>query len=219
MKNDSFSNGLHVKKNKLKRISSSLVSRYKFFRLCLNPKHHKTMGALCSSSRFLSAKMANIINANLTPKNILEVGAGTGPITKYILKKLQTEDTFDIVEITQEFIPELKGICKNYSQANIFNSSILKFKPNYKYDYIISALPFYSFPTEMVIDILNHYKDLLKEGGTIVYFQYILADRVNKFKDKNLSTYIYNFKKNFKVSKKVEYINILPAIVWILENK
>jgi len=216
---DSFANRLLIKENKLKRITNSISRRYKFFTLCLNPKHHKTVGAIGSSSMFLSKKMANIIDSSLTPKKILEVGAGTGPITKYILKKLQPNDTLDVVEITQDFIPALKSMCKNYPQSNVFNNSILDFKPNYKYDYIVSSLPFSVFSAEMLSNILKHYANLIKEGGTIVYFQYIFADKISKFKDKEISKLIRNFRKNFKVSKKVEYRNLLPAIVWVLENK
>lgn len=208
-------NYIHSKLNKFKSFLS-------FFKLSVNPKHFKTLGAISNSSKFLSCKLTTSIDSKLTPKNVLEVGAGTGPVTKYILNKLQPNDKFDIIEITNKFIPSLTFVCKNYNQVKIYNKSILEFNPEYKYNYIISTLPFYSFSEKNVKSILDHYKMILSEKGKIVYFQYTFTDYLNKFnigRHREISKIKELFHKNFYINKSIEYRNLFPAIIWTLTAK
>lgn len=204
-----------IRLNKLKVFIS-------FLRLSLNPKYFKTLGAIASSSKFLAHKLTGCIDNNLTQKNILEVGAGTGPVTKYILRKLQPNDKFDIIEITNKFISSLQILCKNYNHVKIHNKSILDFNPDYKYDYIISTLPFYSFSEVEVKKILDHYKSILSVNGKIIYFQYTFTEYIRKFKigrHREISKIRDVFHKDFHVQKRIEYRNLFPAIVWILTSK
>src|SRR3989344_6176050 len=78
-------------------------------------KNAKKIGALAPSSPFLANKMvrqADFRNA----KVIVEFGAGTGSITKHILRKKSPEKTFLIFEPNPKFFSLLDSL---YSSNNV----------------------------------------------------------------------------------------------------
>ncbi|MGV3279231.1 class I SAM-dependent methyltransferase [Rickettsiales bacterium LUAb2] len=189
----------------------------------LHPKHHKNIGAIAPSSKFLANEIINNINSQQSPKKILEVGAGTGAFTKYIVKTMQAGDTLDIIEINNSFVNSLKQTYKNNPNITIYNKSILDFEVTEQYNYIISGLPFNYFPPKLVKLILCKYNELLANHGIISYFEYAFISNIKKIniysKSRLITKVIDNFKKNFIVSKNVIYRNLPPAVVWHLKKK
>ena len=62
-------------------------------------RNMKTVGTICPSSPMLSRELAESAITATSPKRVLEVGPGTGPVTKEILKSLRDGDVLDIVDI------------------------------------------------------------------------------------------------------------------------
>ena len=60
-------------------------------------RNMKTVGTICPSSPMLARSLAAAAIESTSPKRILEVGPGTGPVTKEILKCLGPDDVLDIV--------------------------------------------------------------------------------------------------------------------------
>src|SRR3989344_5037598 len=75
-------------------------------------KNIRGVGTICSTSRFAAKAMAPEINASDKPKVILELGVGTGSITKEILKHLRPKDCYIGIEANDKFLEVCReGLC------------------------------------------------------------------------------------------------------------
>ena len=106
------------------------------------------------------------------PLNILEVGAGTGPMTEIIIKNLRDIDHLDVIEISPEFCKVLHEKFDGYPNVSIHCLSIIDWVPSYRYNFIISTLPFNSFDFELMDSIIDHLTVLIKSGGILSYVAY-----------------------------------------------
>ena len=88
-----------------------------FVHFIRNIKH---VGAVAPSSPYLAHDMTDPLRKALKsapkPLKILELGPGTGPITKEIVSLLRPEDKLDIVEIDNQFFNMIQ---EKYSASNI----------------------------------------------------------------------------------------------------
>src|SRR3989338_2396836 len=73
-------------------------------------KNIRGVGTICSTSRFAAKAMAPEINASDKPKVIVELGVGTGSITKEILKHLRPKDCYIGIEANDKFLE----VCKEW---------------------------------------------------------------------------------------------------------
>src|SRR6185312_11129733 len=69
----------------------------KFFRECR--RHFHTTGAILPSSRFLARALVRPMRGPRPPWRILEVGPGTGSVTREIARRMLPGDRLDAVEI------------------------------------------------------------------------------------------------------------------------
>src|SRR3954468_8890690 len=67
----------------------------------------RNTGALLPSSRFLARALAAPLSGPRPPWRILEVGPGTGSVTREILRRLQPGDQLDAVELNSRFVQRL----------------------------------------------------------------------------------------------------------------
>ena len=146
-----------------------------------------------------------LVNAMLEPidftkaQNIVELGPGTGAITKEILKRMQPDAKLTAVEICHDF-------CKDLSQIKDSRFAILHADAKYlsafikEADYVVSGLPLLSLPKEDHKQILQEIKKVTREK--YIQFHYSpLGER--------------QLKKHFsKITKKIAVKNIPPAIVY-----
>lgn len=115
-----------------------------------------------TDSCLFGAWVASIQN---NPKNVLDIGGGTGLLTLMLAQK--SNSFFDCVEIENECFEQLKSninLSKWKDQCSIFNEDIIKFKPEKKYDLIISNPPFYENQLSSTVDKINlarHHSGLL----------------------------------------------------------
>lgn len=143
-------------------------------------KNRTQVGSVCPSSPALSKALARGVRGRHGPKRVLEVGPGTGPVTRHILASLRPGDTFDLVELSPEFCRQLErrvltpwrqrnpGIQVRLYQAPIQEAPL---EPG-TYDAIVSGLPFNNFKVELVREITDRLFHLLKPGGELAYFGY-----------------------------------------------
>jgi phospholipid N-methyltransferase len=136
-------------------------------------------GSVWPSSPILARTMTRSISRVEGPRRILEVGPGTGPFTKAILKKLRAGDRFDLVEINEKFCRKLeREILAKYRQAHPDVSVRLHCAPiedasiSGPYDVIVCGLPFNNFPPALMRKIFRRMFALLKDEGELVYFEY-----------------------------------------------
>src|SRR5688572_9177795 len=115
------------------------------------------VGAIAPSSKFLGQAISKYIKSYSEPINVIEVGPGTGAFTKIIADKLKPKDKLDVIEFNQPFVDLLKEKFKNYPNVAIHCKSIIDWKPDYCYDFMVSSLPFNVFDSGFVKATMEHY--------------------------------------------------------------
>ena len=145
-------------------------------------RHFRNTGALLPSSQFLARALASPLAGPRPPRRILEVGPGTGSVTRGILRRLQPGDRLDCVELNEQFVERL-NLCflhdarfvPHKGQVRVIHGPVETLPGEGLYDHIISGLPLNNFPVDLVRDIFNAYSRLLKPGGVLSYFEYVLV--------------------------------------------
>ena len=185
------------------------------------------VGAIAPSSKSLSNEITDYIKTGKEPVNIIEVGPGTGSMTEVIASKLQPHDRFDVIEFNPQFVEVLQKKFKDYPNIHIHCLSIIDWKPEYKYDYMVSCLPFNVFQADFVAAIIKHYEEIMKKGSMISYFEYMVFPKIKKAmlngdkKDNfnKLHDLLTDFRNKYEISKRKVYSNFPPANVYNLKMK
>jgi phosphatidylethanolamine/phosphatidyl-N-methylethanolamine N-methyltransferase len=166
-------------------MKQTLRDHFEFFRQFR--QRFETTGAVMPSSRFLARALTKPLRELAAPRRILEVGPGTGAVTREIVRQIRAGDTFDLVEINPEFANLLRERFENDADyhrardvAEIHVCPLQEFTPDEPYDVIVSGLPFNNFPSSLVAELLDHSLGLLKPGGTLSFFEYMFVRPVRR---------------------------------------
>ncbi|MBM3894502.1 methyltransferase domain-containing protein [Candidatus Dependentiae bacterium] len=190
-------------------------------------KNPREMGGFGPCSPYLGDAATACIQAKQIgqkPRRFLEVGPGTGSVTRRLVKKMVPGDTLDLVEMQPELCRSLeREFCSpEYKDFNIavHEKMIQDFKPSEKYDSIVITVPFNAFPAAVVKDIWAHVLRMLADGGTVSYVAYCQMDKLKKmeyfFDAKKTAdykvnlTFLSDLHKLYGVGKATEYKNVLP---------
>lgn len=168
----------------------------------------KEVGSLFPSSKELALSMVESIVLD-KPLKILEVGAGTGAITDYLVSKIRTEDELHIVELNKNLYTLLVNKYKNLNNVFIYNGSIVDIHFHTSFDYIISSLPFNSFEYNLTTTILDKYEIILKKNGHLIFFEYIWMSHLKYFR-KNSFHQIKKTRINKSIRKEKIVLNNFP---------
>jgi len=145
----------------------------------------KRTGAVAPSSKALAQSMTSELAANpLHPIAVLEVGAGTGSITEEIVRHISRGDNLDVYEIDRKFAGLIKRRLREdepfraiQADVRVFNKAIERIERKPRYDFVISCLPFTNFEPEVVREIFEIYRAVLKPGGICSFYEYVLLRR------------------------------------------
>ncbi|OYD08134.1 class I SAM-dependent methyltransferase [Paludifilum halophilum] len=150
-------------------ISSRILFLLKFAR---SPR---TIGSITPSSSFLASKMLQPIHWPST-RTIVELGAGTGPVTALIHRNKTKDCRAFIFEKDPELRRQLMIDYPHMVHASDAEhlSSELKSHGVNQVDGVISSLPFASLPKPVRKRILDEVQSILKPGGPFIAFQYSL---------------------------------------------
>lgn len=154
-----------------------------FFREFLRNFH--TTGAILPSGPWLSAALARYVGQPGGPRRILEVGPGTGAVTRRIVAAMRPEDRLELVELNEQFVAHLRQCFENdphfqpvAARAEVHHCAIEQLPSEPTYDLIISGLPLNNFSAALVEQILGSLRGLLQPGGTLSFFEYIAIRRL-----------------------------------------
>jgi phospholipid N-methyltransferase len=151
-------------------------------------RNFHTTGALAPSSRYLARALARFVRADPqasgrapdAARRILEVGPGTGAVTREIVRRLGPEDTLDLVELNDTFVRLLRrrleqdrSLAAAAPRVRIIHDRVENLPLAPTYDAIISGLPLNNFSPESVERILGALQALVKPGGTVSFFEYV----------------------------------------------
>ncbi len=137
-------------------------------------KNPLKVGAIAPSSPELAKKMTEDLFANEN-EIILELGVGTGAITKFLEEIVPNTQSYLGVELDYELVQSLKKRfpALQIIQGNASEVYSLHQKTNLgKVGYIISCLPFVSIPNKTVEIILSEIDKFMAEGCLFRTFQY-----------------------------------------------
>ena len=173
-------------------------------------KNIRQIGSIFPSSRFVVRKMIEPIDFE-KKITILELGSGTGVITKQLLEKINSESTLICFETNQKFCQELEKM--KSEKMTLINESAETMQTYIKQlkieqvDYIVSSVPLMTIPQEITNKILTASVEILGNSGKLIQLQY------TKVLDKKIRAY-YN---QIDITFTPKYY--LPAFIYTCYNK
>ncbi|MBK8502673.1 MAG: methyltransferase domain-containing protein [Saprospiraceae bacterium] len=140
----------------------------------------RTVGTITRSSRFLCSKVLSLSNLN-DSKCIVELGAGDGVMTKYILRAMPSDAILFAFEINPKFCQILR-IIKD-PRLHVIEDSAENLehhldKHGFKQiDTVFSALPFVMLPDHVSNAIVASCHRFLKPLGQYLQIHYSLLEK------------------------------------------
>jgi phospholipid N-methyltransferase len=166
---------------------TGLAHRWKFLRTYLQKPN--SVGAVVPSSQALAVAVSEPFRRSPRPVRVLEVGAGTGAVTRYLGQLLTEKDEFDICELQSEFADILERDVLSTSafrrpladgRVRLLRKPVQQIEGESRYDFVISGLPMSVFELEAVEQIYGVIRRLLKPGGVFTYFEYTWLRRTSR---------------------------------------
>jgi len=152
------------------------VSEYLRFLAAFVQAPFKT-GSVAPSSRWLSARMVQGAGLDIA-STVVELGPGTGAITRAIVPALGRDTVFVAVEYNPGFAEALK---RRFPRATVVNDTaerlpeLLVEQGRAQADCILSSLPFAAFPQGLRRRLLDAAHRSLAPGGRFVTYAYVPA--------------------------------------------
>jgi phosphatidylethanolamine/phosphatidyl-N-methylethanolamine N-methyltransferase len=181
----------------------------------------RIIGTFAPSSNHL----ADAMTRTLPGERILEVGAGTGAITKTLLKKMKPSQQIWVVEYYEKLTAMLRMRFRNEPSITFHSGDILHFDGVAdSYDTIICSLPFNAFLPETTEAILEKMITLARDGAIMSFYEYkVMQGFVKKLLPKKKREHFINsqhlidlFCQRYKFDEAIVTMNIPPAVVHYL---
>lgn len=212
------------------QMANPIREHFQFYRQFRRRYH--TTGAIAPSSRFLAKAVAAPMRQRDKPARILEVGPGTGALTRQIVRSLRSGDHLDLVEMNEVFAEMLEkrfnddpAFRKFRDQCSIHVCRLQDFHPELRYDYIVSGLPLNNFSAEVVAEIYEKFASLLTPGGVLSYFEYmgmrsfrgLVCRAEQKTRLQALEEVIGSYLLRYRIRRDSVFVNLPPAFVQHLQ--
>ena len=164
----------------------SLSETLEFFRSYLDDPF--VVGAVAPSSHRLAAALVRPFAKRRRGARVLEIGAGTGRISRRIAHLLRPEDHFDICEIKDSFADTIESEvlsaprlqqARSDGRIRLLRCPAERLRDPEGYDFVVSGLPFTAFEPSLVESILASVRRNLRPGGVFSYFEYVGLRKLN----------------------------------------
>jgi len=130
------------------------------------------------SSRFLIDRLLRPIDFN-SATSIVELGVGTGCITRTLLERMSPDCSLTCVEVDEEFVQACASIGDDrlsvHQACATDLKSVLSAGGVGAVDYIVSSVPLSILDDELADDILAVAQSCLRPGGKFLQYQYSLT--------------------------------------------
>jgi phospholipid N-methyltransferase len=151
-------------------------------------RNYETTGSVIPSGRALGRALCRYVGDGRVAQKILEAGPGTGAVTGCIIDRMRHEDELWMVELNPMFAAHLRATFNHKpafrnaaDRCHLIEGSVQQLGQEGQFDLVISGLPLNNFSTADVQNILEAYAKLLKPGGILSFFQYILIRPAKMF--------------------------------------
>lgn len=134
----------------------------------------KAVGAIVPTSSFTARKMASVVNPH-SGLPVLELGPGTGVITKALLQAGVKPDNLWTIEYSPDFVDHLR---EHYPQVNVIQGDAFDLdktlgdQKNAVFDAVISGVPLLNFPVAQRVAYVEDLLDRIPVGRPIVQLTY-----------------------------------------------
>lgn len=142
-------------------------------------KSLKTSGTITPSSKVLIKTLLAPIDFEAA-RCIIELGPGTGCVTRSILERMHADCILICFEVNSDFIGQLEAL--QDSRLRVVNAcassirTILNELDIEEVDHVVSSLPLSLIDDEVVKHILESVRSNLCEGGRFLQYQYSLSN-------------------------------------------
>ncbi len=134
----------------------------------------RAVGSILPTSSVTARRMAEVIDpASGLP--VLELGPGTGVITKAILERGVAPENLYSIEYSEDFVEHLRAHypAVNIIQGDAFNlDRTLGDKRDLRFDSIVSGVPLLNFPVDQRVAYVEDLLDRMAPGRPIVQLTY-----------------------------------------------
>lgn len=199
-----------------------------FFRAFLTEPD--VVGAIAPSSASLARALLKPFAERKKPSRLLEVGAGTGAVTKCIPPYIAPGDHVSICELIPDLANHLNQHVLSHpnfaphvaaGRVELLTCAVQDIQGEDQFDYIVSCLPFTAFPPELIRDILDVFRRILRPDGVLSYFEYIGMRRLRtacalgsaRRKMRNVSAILDDNIRQFQFQRNTVVRNLPPAHV------
>ena len=155
-----------------KAVSEKFGDELKFFKGWIDKP--RTVGSIVPTSSVTAKRMASIVDAN-SGLPALEVGPGTGVITRAILARGVKPENLYTVEYSSDFVRHLR---RQFPRVNViegdgFNlNETLGAKRDMVFDSVVSGVPLLNFPVAKRVAYIEQLLDRIPHGRPIVQLTY-----------------------------------------------
>lgn len=155
-----------------KSLAEKFDDELKFFKGWIDKP--KAVGSIVPTSSVTARKMASVIDtASGLP--VLEVGPGTGVITRAILEHGVKPENLYAVEYSHDFVEHLRRLYPgvNIIEGDAFNlNEALGEHSGLTFDSVITGVPLLNFPVPQRISYLENLLDRIPAGRPVVQLTY-----------------------------------------------
>jgi len=168
----------------------SLRERIAFFGQMRSNFEHT--GAVQPSSRFLARAMAAPLQHRHATSaahrlRILEIGPGTGAVTRAIAASMGPEDELVCYEINAEFVRLLRQILQRdpalatvAERITVHHAPAQNLDGDEPFDIAVCSAPLNNFDAATIDAVLDAMMGALKPGGRATLFEYVLFPRLRR---------------------------------------
>ncbi len=186
------------------------------------------VGAIAASSQALAAAICEPFRRHPHPARVLEVGAGTGAITRYIGTILGELDELDICEIEPKFVDFLHATVLTRAELSaavdtgrvrVLCAPVQKLSHDKRYDFIVCGLPFTCFELGDVQEAFAVMQRMLKPGGVMSYYEYVGFRKTSRLfsigrrrrRVKVVSAFLRRTIRKYQFDRRTVFQNFPPA--------
>lgn len=155
-----------------KAIVEKFDDELRFFRGWMD--RPKAVGAILPTSAVTARRMASVIEPG-SGLPVLELGPGTGVITRAILERGVVPEKLYSIEYSRDFVRHLRAEFRdvNILRGDAFNvDSALGDKAELTFDCVISAVPLLSFSSERRVQFVDDMLGRIPQGRPMVQITY-----------------------------------------------
>lgn len=183
--------------------------------------NRSTVGAIAPSTPMLARAITRPARDSIGQRRWLEVGPGTGVFTRRLIGALHEGDHLDVVELNSRFCRHLRKSVLPVSggQVTLHEGSIEDVNLAGAYDGIVCGLPYNIFPTHVSRSIIRRLVSMLKEDGTLSFFEYaairnlrrVVGNKDMKRTSRWHARFVERLQCDMESSRELVLMNLPPA--------